>query len=111
VCGWKKPTTFKKNYDFIWSIQKVFVYLHHETTKSIMGTYETELGYIVKETIEGLDVYQDGQIVCNLDGKCLNDYRVEVGDEDTDIDDDLLEADIKEEIEVVEFLDNMHGMY
>ena len=76
-----------------------------------MGIYETELGYQVRETIEGLDVYEDGQIVCNLYGKTLNDYRVEVGDEDTDIDDDKLEAAIKEQIEVMEFLDDQQGNF
>ena len=76
-----------------------------------MGVYETELGYVVRETIEGLDVYEDGQIVCNLNGKRLNDYRVEVGDEDTDMDDDKLEAAIKEQIEVMEFLDDQQGNF
>lgn len=74
-----------------------------------MGIYETELGYVVRETIEGLDVYEDETIVCNLNGKRLNDYRVEVGDEDTDIDDDKLETAIKEQIEVMEFLDYQQG--
>lgn len=74
-----------------------------------MGIYETELGYQVRETINGLDVYEDGQIVCELSGKCLNDYRVEVGDEDTDIDDDKLEAAIKEQIEVQDFIDDQQG--
>ena len=74
-----------------------------------MGIYETELGYQVRETINGLDVYEDGQIVCELSGKRLNDYRVEVGDEDTDIDDDKLEAAIKEQIEVQDFIDDQQG--
>ena len=76
-----------------------------------MGTYETELGYQVRETIDGLDVTEDGEFVCELTGKTLNDYRTDKDDEDSDIDDDLLEADIKEQVEVEAFLDNMGGIY
>ena len=76
-----------------------------------MGIYETELGYQVRETIDGLDVTEDGEFVCELTGKTLNDYRTDKDDEDSDIDDDLLEADIKEEVEVETFLDNMGGIY
>ena len=65
-----------------------------------MGTYETELGYIVKETISGLDVTEDGEFVCESYGKTLDSYR----DENDDIDDDKLESDIKETIEAAEFL-------
>jgi len=49
--------------------------------------------------------------VCELIGKTLNDYRTDKDDEDSDIDDDLLEADIKEQVEVESFLDNMGGIY
>jgi len=73
-----------------------------------MGIYETELGYQVRETISGLDVTDDGNFVCELDGKTLDDYRIEEDGYPTDdIDDDALEADIKEQIEVDDFLDNM----
>ena len=48
-----------------------------------MGTYETELGYIVRETLTGLDVTEDGEFVCELYGKTLDNYRY-----DGDIDDD-----------------------
>ena len=65
-----------------------------------MSTYETELGYIVKETISGLDVTEDGEFVCELYGKTLDSYRAE----NDDIDDDKLESDIKETIEAAEFL-------
>jgi hypothetical protein len=68
----------------------------------VMSTYETELGYIVKETIDGLDVTEDGEFVCELYGKTLDSYR----DENDDIDDDKLESDIKETIEVADFLAN-----
>lgn len=65
-----------------------------------MNTYETELGYIVRETLGGLEVTEDDRVVCTLSGKSLDNYRVN----EWDIDDDLLEADIKEQVEVEEFL-------
>ena len=65
-----------------------------------MGIYETELGYKVTEFNGGLYVTEDGKYVCELIGKTLNDYRTDKDDEDSDIDDDLLEADIKEQVEV-----------
>ena len=68
-----------------------------------MGIYETELGYKVTEFNGGLDVTEDGEFVCELYGKTLDDYRF-----DGDIDDDLLEADIKERVEVEI---NMGGIY
>ena len=74
-----------------------------------MGIYETELGYKVTEFNGGLDVTEDGEFVCELIGKTLNDYRTDKDDEDSDIDDDLLEADIKEQVEVEVFLDNIYG--
>ena len=76
-----------------------------------MSIYETELGYQVRETIDGLDVTEDGEFVCELIGKTLNDYRSDRDDDFSDIDDDLLEADIKEQVEVESFLDNMGGIY
>ena len=73
-----------------------------------MDIYETELGYQVRETLNGLDVTDDGNFVCELGGKTLDDYRIEEDGYPTDdIDDDALEADIKEQIEVDDFLDNM----
>ena len=76
-----------------------------------MSVYETKLGYQVRETTSGLDVTENGEFVCELTGKTLNDYRTDKDDEDSDIDDDLLEADIKEQVEVEAFLDNMGGIY
>ena len=72
-----------------------------------MGVYETELGYQVRETINGLDVTENGNFVCELSGKTLNDYRYCVGEDDdySEINDDLLEADIRECEEVEDFLD------
>ena len=81
----------------------------HQKTKRDMGVYETELGYIVTETIVGLDVTENGEFVCELYGKTLNDYRVNKDDEDSDIDDDKLEADIKETVETAEFIENQQG--
>lgn len=66
-----------------------------------MSTYETELGYVVEETLRGLEVYEDGELVCELSGKTLENYREDDG---LDIDDDKLEADIKEELDVEDFL-------
>ena len=65
-----------------------------------MGTYETELGYIVRETLGGLEVTEDDKVICTLNGKRLEDYR----DENEDIDDDALEADIREVEEAEDFL-------
>jgi len=67
-----------------------------------MGIYETELGYQVRETLNGLDVTDEGQFVCELKGKTLDDYRIE---DTEDVDDDKLEADIKETIEVLDFIE------
>lgn len=68
-----------------------------------MGTYETESGYIVTETLSGLDVNEDGEFVCELSGKTLENYRVE---DSEDIDEDKLEADIQEELSVEDFLND-----
>ncbi len=72
-----------------------------------MNTYETELGYIVFETLGGLEVYEDDTLetlLCTLDGKTLDSYREDPDDDLSDINDDLLEADIKNMIEVEEFI-------
>lgn len=65
-----------------------------------MGTYETESGYIVRETLGGLEVEDGGKVICTLGGKTFESYR----DENDDIDDDTLEADIKEAEDAEEFL-------
>ena len=69
-----------------------------------MKEHTTKLGYFVKETTVGIDVYEDGTIVCHLDGKSLADYSY-----NGVVNDDKLESDIKEEIEVNDFMDNMQG--
>ena len=74
-----------------------------------MGVYETELGYQVRETIDGLDVTENGEFVCELYGKMLNDYRTDRLNDLSDIDDDKLEADIKETIETAEFIESQQG--
>jgi hypothetical protein len=76
-----------------------------------MSVYETELGYQVRETTSGLDVTENGEFVCELIGRTLNDYRTNNDDEYSDIDDELLEADIKEQVDADEFLDNMGGIF
>jgi len=66
-----------------------------------MTTHLTESGYEVLETLGGLEVNEDGTLVCTLDGRTLEDYT----DEDNgNIDDDALERDIEEAIEVEDFL-------
>ena len=82
----------------MWKKFRTFA-VQNETIK-IMNTYETELGYIVRETLGGLEVSENDRVVCTLSGKTLDDYRVN----EWDIDDDLLEADIKEQVEVEEFI-------
>ena len=69
-----------------------------------MSTYETESGYIVTETLSGLDVHENGEFVCELSGKTLENYRENDGL--WDIDEDKLEADIKEELDVEDFLND-----
>ena len=70
-----------------------------------MGVYETECGYVVRETLSGLEVSDNGEFLCELGGKTLNDYRIEEDDYLTDdIDDEKLEADIDNEIDVEGFL-------
>ena len=71
-----------------------------------MGIYETELGYQVRETLNGLEVTDpdEDKVVCTLNGN-LNYYREDPDDELSDIDDDMLEADIKKVCEAQEFLD------
>lgn len=66
-----------------------------------MSKYQTPLGYIVRETLSGLEVYEDGKVVCLIENTTLDKYR----DENEDIDDDLLESDINEVCEAQEFLD------
>ena len=70
-----------------------------------MSTYETPLGYIVKENVEGLRVLEDGVLVCTIAGVSLDHYR----DVNEDIDDDWLEDDIKKEIETEDIIDDQQG--
>ena len=67
-----------------------------------MAEYETQLGFIVRETLEGLEVSDSGYPVCTLANKTLENYRADNG---IDINDDLLESDIKEQAEVESFID------
>ena len=70
-----------------------------------MSKYITPLGYIVNERIGGMDIYEDGTIVCVINGSTLEKYR----DENENIDDDMLESDIKNAIEVEDFIDDQQG--
>lgn len=70
-----------------------------------MSTYQTPLGYIVKENVEGLQVFEDGVLVCTICGVSLDHYR----DVNEDIDDDWLEDDIKKEIETEDIIDDQQG--
>ena len=67
-----------------------------------MEEYETQLGFIVRETLEGLEVTENDCYVCTLGNKTLESYLKDNG---IDIDDDLLEEDIKEQAEVESFID------
>lgn len=68
-----------------------------------MSIYETPMGYVVRESTSGLDVYTDTEMehyVCELSGVSLDNFRY-----DGDVDDDKLEDAIKDEIEVLEILE------
>ena len=49
-----------------------------------MSKYQTQLGYIVRETLSGLEVYEDGKVVCLIENTTLDKYR----DENEDIDEE-----------------------
>jgi hypothetical protein len=66
----------------------------------------------LRQTVQAMGgIYRpvDRRFVCELYGKTLNDYRSDRDDDLSDIDDDKLEADIKETIETVEFIENQKG--
>jgi hypothetical protein len=69
-----------------------------------MNTYESESGYIVRETLEGLEVTEDDKVVCVIANRTLNDYREDPEDDLSDINDDMLETDIKKLVEVEDFI-------
>ena len=71
-----------------------------------MDTHITQLGYVIKETIHGLDVYDGGEFVCELTGARMADFIY-----NGKVNDNKLENAIEEELECEEFLDNMGGMY
>ena len=66
-----------------------------------MENYITENGYEVRETLGGLEVSEDGNVICTLDGKTLDNY---LNDDDETINDELLEDDIKDMEETEDFL-------
>jgi hypothetical protein len=55
--------------------------------------------YNVVETMHGLDVYEDGQFVCEITGMCLDDFTF-----DGKVSEAELGQAIKEQIEVENFL-------
>ena len=67
-----------------------------------MRTYKTSLGYVVLETINGLEVEENGEFVCELVVRRLADYSFD--DVDDVIDDDMLDDAITEQIEDDAFL-------
>ena len=69
-----------------------------------MNTYESESGYIVRETLDGLEVKDDDKVVCVITNKTLNDYREDPNDDLSDINDDMLETDINKLVEVADFI-------
>ena len=70
-----------------------------------MNTYESESGYIVRETLEGLEVKDDDKVVCVITNKTLNDYREDPNDDLSDINDDMLETDINKLVEVADLIE------
>ena len=68
--------------------------------------HTTQLGYGVTETQQGLEVTEDDKYLCTLSGKTFRDYTYNDNDE---VGDDKLEADIKEEVSIEEFLENQQG--
>ena len=67
--------------------------------------YITESGYEVKDTLDGLEVKKNGEVICELSHKTFDDYRKEPFNELSDIEDDILESDIEETYEMEQFLD------
>lgn len=64
-------------------------------------THETQDGYTARDTIGGIEVYDWNDIlVCKLSGRTLNDYM----NEHEEVDDDALEEDIKDELDVENFI-------
>lgn len=71
-----------------------------------MDRYTTSTGYEVSERMNGLDIYdENGDYICELHGRTLDEYR----DEEEVIDEDALEDDIKNQLEVEEFIDYQSG--
>ena len=66
-----------------------------------MENYITENGYEVRETLGGLEVSENSNVICTLDGKTLDNY---LNDDDETINDELLEDDIKDMEETEDFL-------
>jgi hypothetical protein len=64
--------------------------------------YISETGYVATETLSGIDIHDDsGNFVCELQGLSLSRFE----DENGDIDNDQLEREIRDTLDVEEFLD------
>lgn len=64
--------------------------------------YITPLGYIIKETMFGLDIYDEEEIyLCELHGKTIADFTY---DEKVDV--GKLENEIKVQLDAEKFLQN-----
>ena len=66
-----------------------------------MLTYETESGYLAKETLSGIDIYDSDSFICELAGRKLDDYM----DENENIDDNALDDDISMQLQVDDFIE------
>ena len=66
-----------------------------------MNTYLTESGYTARESMSGIDIYDGDSFVCELGGRKLDEYR----DEDDNIDDNALDADISMQLQVDDFIE------
>jgi len=66
-----------------------------------MESYELENGRVVIERINGLDVYDGDAFVCEIQGKTLDSFR----DENDEIDEDALDAEIDDILDADEFID------
>lgn len=66
--------------------------------------HTTQLGYGVTETEKGLEVTENDKYLCTLSGKTFDNYTY-----NGEVNDDKLETDIKEEVEIEEFLENQQG--
>lgn len=64
--------------------------------------YKSETGYVATDTLSGIDIHDaDGNFVVELQGLSLSRFE----DEDGNINDEQLEEEIRDTLDVQEFLD------